>query len=724
MKTTRNKKDVSDTLLAELKELRQRVAQLENAEKLRKQAEEAITLIVNGLTSKIGETFFDSLAMQFASILNADYTLIGELVSGENESVRTLALCAEGRIVDNIEYELKDTPCKNVMGRRICSYKSGIASLFPNDPLLGKMDVEGYVGIPLFDSEDRPIGIMVALYKNPVEDTRFAESILSIFAARAASEIERQRFEGAMSESEEKFRQIVQSSPMGIFMYQLEPDDRLVFTGANPAADKILGLDNSQFIGKTIEEAFPPLKETEVPHRYRRAASLGEPWQTEQINYQDDKIVGAFEVYAFQTKPGAMACLFLDITSRKQVEKDLKQLRHLLSNIVNSMPSILIGVTPDGRVTQWNREAEKWTGIDADKANGKRLIDLLPQLEKEMEKVRLAIKNRSPQKGEKIPLIKNGDTIISDITVYPLIANEVEGAVIRIDDVTGRVAIEEMMIQSEKMLSVGGLAAGMAHEINNPLAGILQNTQVMINRVKSNLQKNRQVAEECGTSIEAIESYIKQRGIFSMLDSIIESGKRAAKIVQNMLSFSRKSESKFVPCNLIELLDNTVELVSNDYDLKKKYDFRRIEIVREYSDSTPHVMCESTKIQQVFLNILKNGAQAMAEKWSRQEETNGNDGEEQPQFSLRIIPENNIVRIEIEDNGPGMDETTRKRLFEPFYTTKGIGTGTGLGLSVSYFIITENHGGTMTVESNPGTGSTFIIRLPIQQETWARGAVR
>ncbi len=101
---------------------------------------------------------------------------------------------------------------------------------------------------------------------------------------------------------------------MGVHMYDLLSDGRLVFVGANPAADRLLGVDNSQFVGKTIEEAFPPLRDTEVPERYRRAAANGEPWVTQQVDYRDGRIAGAYEVYAFQTKPESMAAFFLDIT--------------------------------------------------------------------------------------------------------------------------------------------------------------------------------------------------------------------------------------------------------------------------------------------------------------------------------------------------------------------------------------------------------------------------
>jgi PAS domain S-box-containing protein len=130
--------------------------------------------------------------------------------------------------------------------------------------------------------------------------------------------------------TEHSFRSIVQASPMGMHRYRLEGDGRLVFIGANPAADRMLGVDNDQFVGLTIEEAFPPLLETEIPERYRRAASEGEAWQTSQVTYEDDKIEGAYEVFAFQTSPGHMVSTFLDITERKRNEQERTRLEEQL----------------------------------------------------------------------------------------------------------------------------------------------------------------------------------------------------------------------------------------------------------------------------------------------------------------------------------------------------------------------------------------------------------
>ncbi|MCF6246877.1 MAG: ATP-binding protein [Desulfobacula sp.] len=264
--------------------------------------------------------------------------------------------------------------------------------------------------------------------------------------------------------------------------------------------------------------------------------------------------------------------------------------------------------------------------------------------------------------------------------------------------------LEEMMVQSEKMVSIGGLAAGMAHEINNPLAGILQNAQVIQNRLKKNLPKNVQVAREVGIALSDMQTYMEKREIYKMMDSVMDAGKRAAVIVSNMLSFSRKSNSGYLSEDMGQLLDKTLELAKSDYNLKKRFDFKQIQIIKKYEGGLPRVMCKASEIQQVFFNMLSNGAQAMM-SWDKQKD---------PCFELSISAKDKWVNIEIKDNGPGMRDETKKRIFEPFFTTKAVGEGTGLGLAVSYFIITESHNGRIEVESKFRHGTNFSIKLPAE----------
>ena len=388
----------------------------------------------------------------------------------------------------------------------------------------------------------------------------------------------------------------------------------------------------------------------------------------------------------------------------KAAGDEVAHLKSFLSNIVDSMPSILVGVDPEGRITHWNMRAASATGVDQSHAEGRLLADVLPELAGAMGKVHQAIRERRPVVSEMMTREEDGIRRYEDVSVYPLIANGVQGAVIRVDDVTERVRIEEMMIQSEKMLSVGGLAAGMAHEINNPLAAILGNARLLQKRLLEDSRKNRAEAERLGLSLDAVFAYMKARDADLMLGAILESGKRAGRVVTNMLDFSRKSDGHRDEVDVARVLDRAVDLVKSGHDLSHSYNFKDIEFVREYGADLPPVRCDAGQVEQVFFNILKNGAQAMTSAHR--------DTGRTPRFVLRCQRQGTGVRVEIEDNGPGMAEDVRRRVFEPFFTTKEVGVGTGLGMSVAYFIVTEGHGGTLRVKSRPGRGARFIIDLP------------
>lgn len=505
-------------------------------------------------------------------------------------------------------------------------------------------------------------------------------------------------------DSERRYRSLVEEINEWVWAVDKEG----VITYSSPYVEHLLGYDDQQIIGHKLVEFVDKQSKENLPRGF-----LGHPTLNHAVtdielavnNSEGQKIIMELSaVPVYSTKDGfrGFRGVARDISVRKHSEMELRHLRSYLANIIDSMPSIMIGVDKNGTVTQWNTEATRVVGIDNDVAIGQPLSHVFPRLAPEMHRIQEAIATRHELIDAKRAYHLDDKVCYEDVTIYPLIANGVEGAVIRVDDVTEQVQLEELMIQSEKMLSVGGLAAGMAHEINNPLAGMMQTANVMINRLTlEDVPANQQAAENIGTSMEKIHEFMEQRGILRMLDAINTSGIRVAGIVDNMLSFARKSDANTTSHNINELLDKSVELSATDYDLKKQYDFKSISIVKDYADDLPLLPCEGVKIQQVFLNLFRNGAEAMHDA-----------SVVEPTFTLRSYYEQDRVCVVIEDNGPGMDEQTRRRLFEPFFTTKPVGEGTGLGLSVSYFIITENHGGEMTVESELGNGTRFYIYLP------------
>ncbi|MBU1003521.1 MAG: PAS domain S-box protein [Proteobacteria bacterium] len=402
-----------------------------------------------------------------------------------------------------------------------------------------------------------------------------------------------------------------------------------------------------------------------------------------------------------QNHEAGMIFTALDITARKQAEQEVFKARRDLHGIIDAMPSAVFCVDPQGRIVLWNSEAASLAGRE-------NLVKCpfavaVPGISEFDSMLRETIRNRTPIHCKALPIERDEVLSFWDILIYPLPEGDIKGAVIRLDEVTERIHFEEIMIQSEKMLSLGGLAAGMAHEINNPLGGILQGAQNITRRFDPQLPANRRIAEELGLSLEALQEYLNRRNILRMLSGIRNSGERAAQIVSNMLDFSRTSSSRWAPVDIGQCIERTLDLAANDYDLMKKYDLGRIEILRDFADLPP-VPCTETELQQVLLNLLINAAHALGPQDMRGAN---------PRITLRTRLASSMAMISVEDNGPGIDPVHRKRIFEPFYTTKAPGEGTGLGLSVAYFIITRNHGGTISVDSTPGQGTCFTITLPL-----------
>ncbi len=390
-----------------------------------------------------------------------------------------------------------------------------------------------------------------------------------------------------------------------------------------------------------------------------------------------------------------------DITIQKEAQDELERTKSYLDNIVNSMPSALIGADMDGKIIEANNKALE-LGIDQN-VIGRHILVTFPWLEDYLDLVFSSIKEKTPKSKSKQVIHIHNKKMYFNITCYPLPSEFENQAVIQLDNVTDQVRIEEMIIQSEKMMTVGGLAAGMAHEINNPLGIIMQAAENTLRRLSPDFDKNRDIAERYHIDLQSLRDYMKERQVLDFIKSIQDASGRASEIVKNMLNFSRMKTERKENLDINSIVNDTIYLAMHDYDLKKQYDFKSINLVKDLGDALPNVNVSKTEIEQVILNLLKNAAHAMINK----------KYDDKPEIRIRTIREENYLKISIIDNGKGMSENMQKRIFEPFYTTKPVGSGTGLGLSVSYFIVTNNHNGKLEVESKPGNGARFTISLPI-----------
>ncbi len=390
-----------------------------------------------------------------------------------------------------------------------------------------------------------------------------------------------------------------------------------------------------------------------------------------------------------------------EVEQRKTTEQLLRATETYLSSIIQSMPSMLVGIDAAGGIFQWNLRAEEVTGVKSQAALGCDAWQVYPQLPVTRETVEQAQKTREPVH---IQNAQQGQAYLN-VVVYPLQIKATPGVILLIDDVTQRVQAENMLIQKDKMLSMGELAGGMAHDINNPLSAILQTVQTVERRLSPSLPANQAAAQTLGTNMELIAAYIEKRDIAALLHGVQEAGQQAADIVTNLLDFARNREHKKQLSDVIDLIENTLDLARNVFSLQHGLHFQDIKFTRDYQQDLPEFPCYAAELQQVFLNLFRNANHALQLVEAP---------DHVPSICIKVLMDDDALHIEIADNGIGIDPSIKQRIFEPFFTTKEFanGEGSGLGLSVSHFIVTQHHNGTIDVDSPPDEGSVFRIRLP------------
>lgn len=394
-----------------------------------------------------------------------------------------------------------------------------------------------------------------------------------------------------------------------------------------------------------------------------------------------------------------------EISVRRGIENQLKNTQTLLDGIINAMPSALFTLDSQLRIVQCNQQAGDWLGKQRQQLTGRHLLQLIPELTPHADLLNAAEQNSATHKLERLAINSFIQPLITDTMIYPLPEQQQARRVLRIDDVSQRLQLEEIMVHSEKMMTVAGLATGIAHEINNPLGAILQNLQNIRRRLQPGLSANERIATETGLPLDNLELYLQQRDILQFMDNIQQAGERAANIIANMLQFSRSDQQQKHRVDLNILINNALTIAHGDFG------FRHIQLQFSASTDPAWVECLPGEIEQVLLNLLKNAVQALSDFQPQ-------DPHWQPTIRLSTEHRDQQQIIVLTDNGPGIPTAIAAHIFEPFYTTKDVGEGTGLGLFVSYFIITSHHHGQLRYRpASPEGGACFEIALPAPDRT-------
>ncbi len=402
-----------------------------------------------------------------------------------------------------------------------------------------------------------------------------------------------------------------------------------------------------------------------------------------------------------------------EIEDRKQAEEGLKhslEREQVLADIVRNAPVAIAYGYPDGRLANCNEAFSDLTGYSSEEMHDvywNRTLTPEKWLESEAEKLKQLSFTNNSVSYEKEYIRKNGTVVPVELVVTAKFDSEQKliHYVGFVTDISQRKKMGKQILQNEKMATVAGLAAGVAHELNTPLSAILQAHQLVEMGLSPVEERSREKAAECNVDLAAVQGYLKKNDLDYFMNGIRESALKADNIIKSLMEFSRPNEGEFSTADIEDIMESALLLSQSDYDMKKKYNIMNVRFMKEYDSDLSSLVCVATEIEQVVLGLIKNSVQAMM----------ATDLTEKPCITLRTAAAGNRAVIEVEDNGPGIPGEVKQHIFDPFFTTREVGIGTGLGLAVVYTVVVEKHGGTIEVESEPGEGAKFIIKLPLNQ---------
>jgi two-component system, NtrC family, sensor kinase len=412
----------------------------------------------------------------------------------------------------------------------------------------------------------------------------------------------------------------------------------------------------------------------------------------------DGEYLSSVDVEILLTLTGYVAIAIENASLYRSLQRKVEEnerLKEFNENIVESINVGILAADLEDRVESWNSQIEQLSGVARDKALGRKLSELFPaELADQFDRVRgetgihhiykfvlkpamsaaaAGVGNGNGSgngNGHSVPARFREATL--NIAIAPLVSKDQEqiGRLIIFDDVTDRAELEQRLVQADKLSSIGLLAAGVAHEVNTPLAVISTYAQMLA----------KQMAEDA-----------PQKTL--ILDKIAKQTFRASEIVNSLLNFSRTSSTSFGDVSLNKVIQETLALL--EHQLQKS----GVQIKTELDAALPAIHGNTGKLQQVFLNLFLNARDAMSGGGT---------------LEVRTWRDGGAVKVDVADSGHGIAPEHLRRIYDPFFTTKGAHKGTGLGLSVTYGIIQE-HGGSIEVTNRPNGGARFRLELPVSR---------
>ncbi|GAB4338095.1 MAG: hypothetical protein Kow0037_21790 [Calditrichia bacterium] len=551
-----------------------------------------------------------------------------------------------------------------------------------------------------------PIEISVGNWADDQEEYFF--SIIRDVSQRVKTEQE-------LIQSRESLRKLIDNMLDAVVI--TDTDEHILYV--NPSFVKMTGYAKKELLGKSFI-SFVPSEEIDKIRRETAARKKGKQSVYEsQILTKNGEIrdimISASPNFVSNYNIEEIVAVIHDITQRKKLIENLEKAKDETERLLDSISSILIGVDENDIIRRWNATAEEVFGLSSQQVVGQLFMTCGIQWDwaEILERIAECRDLDTPTRWDDIRYTTPSDHEgFLSVTINPIFDNQhtYRGFLLLAQEVTERKMLESQLSQSQKLESIGQLAAGIAHEINTPIQFVGDNLQFLsdsfadlhqlfevIKKVLPELsQPNRDFLEQIMEDIDL--DYLVDE-IPVSIQQAQDGIQRVSKIVKAMKDFSHPGVEEKVPLDINKALQDTLLVSRNEW----KY---VAEVETDFSEELPAVPCLAGELNQVFLNIIVNAAHAIQEKV-------GSEPAEKGKIRISTRPADGRVIVSIADTGKGIPPQIQNKIFDPFFTTKEVGKGTGQGLAIAHDVVVNKHNGNIRFETTPGQGTKFIIELPV-----------